>query len=77
MSLCMSSQARLWPSVTAIMHYFGPAVTNPRQCIAPIGYGRSSSKSFRDEFFWIFGLEVRMENELGKFQRAVEKGGGE
>src|SRR5271156_6347343 len=54
---------------------FKLAGTNSRQSIAPIGYGRSSSRSFRDEFFVdpLFGLEVRMENGLVEFERAMEK----
>ena len=51
------------------------AGTNSRQSIASIKYGRSSSRSLRDEFFVdpLFGLEVRMENGLVGFERAVEK----
>jgi hypothetical protein len=53
----------------------GLAGTNSRQNIASIGYGRSSSGSFRDEFFVdpLFGLEVRMENGLVELERAMEK----
>jgi len=53
----------------------GPAGTNSRQSIASIGYGRSSSRSFRDEFFAdpLFGLEAHMGHGLVEFERAMEK----
>jgi len=53
----------------------GLARTNSRQSIASTGYGRSSSRSFRDEFFAdpLFGLGVRMENGLVEFERAMEE----
>lgn len=53
----------------------GLAGTNSRQLIASIGYGRSSSRSFRNELFAdpSFGLGVRMENGPVEFERAMEK----
>jgi hypothetical protein len=52
----------------------GLAGTNSRQSIALIGYGRSSFRSFRDEFSAdpLFDLEVRMENGLVELERAME-----